>query len=251
MKKLKKNVIERYEELERLINENGLEIEAAISNALQDKSPRIRWLAAESIGKRKLKNLLPKLLSIISDTDSLTRMYAIESIEKLSPKKEIALSLMNYLEDNDELVRVATSKTLGEIGNKEVLDKLENALSDPSPLVRAYTAEAIYKIANKKSLKILRKYINEENEDRARVGFYSVLYSLGEKDYLDRLLNLMNSDDPEIRGAIANTLQDISLSSTDKKKVISLMRSYLKSEPTILIKDDIEDCIKHLKCTLH
>lgn len=60
MKKLKnKTVIERYEALEKLINEDSSCLELALGKALLDRSPRIRWLAAETIGEKQLKKLLP------------------------------------------------------------------------------------------------------------------------------------------------------------------------------------------------
>lgn len=247
MKKLKnKSVIDRYDVLRELIKKDNSNLEPALGKALSDRSPRIRSLAAETIGEKQLTNLLPKLGSMTDDPSTMTRVSVIESIGILSPPKEIALALVKYLQDDNELIRVVTAEALGEIGNKDVIGELENSLLDSSPLVRGYSVGAIRKIGKGKSLQLLKKYLDKENEDRTKVDYYGALYSLGRVEYLDSLLNLMNSDDPYVRGAVPNKLQNISLSDEDKERTILFLRMRLKAEPIVLVRSYIEECIKTL-----
>lgn len=245
----RKSVNERYEALEKLIFEGSSALEPVLTKALSDRSPRIRWLAALTIGEKQFKNMLPSLLGVIDNSDSLTRFYAIEGIRKLSPKKEVALALLNCLLYKDELVRVAAAQALGELRNKNVFAELENSLSDSSPLVRAYTAEALGKIGGKKGLQILKKYVDKESEDRARAGFYLALYSLGESVYLNRLTKLIESDDLLTRCAVANASQSFNLGKLDRARIISLLKKQLDKEVTVFVRDCFQEALQTLKGT--
>ena len=52
-------VLERYDALAEKIDNDSLGLEDLLKKALHDRSPRIRWLAADSIGKKTTRGRVP------------------------------------------------------------------------------------------------------------------------------------------------------------------------------------------------
>lgn len=119
MKRSQSKLTEKYEALARVIDMNGPTIKRVLEEALADRSPRIKALAAEGIGKKRIKSLLPNLLAMIRDKNSWVRRTAIESIGQLSSSRTAALAIVDCLNDKEKLVRVSTAEALGEIGKSE------------------------------------------------------------------------------------------------------------------------------------
>jgi HEAT repeat protein len=241
-----KSVLERYDALEHRIAINDADLESLLATSLLDRSPRLRWLAARAVGEKQLDKLAPNLLKLIGHKDYMTRVCAIESIGMLAVRKQVAFELVRYLRDPVELVRVVTAEAVGRIRNTNVLDELEKSLSDSSSLVRSYVADAIGGLGLEKSVKSLEKYLEKENSEEAKVGFYRALYSLGKKEYISELLNLLNSDDYHVRCAVASSIQEMTLTKKEKKMVLIKLKVALTKESTVAGRDSIERSIAEI-----
>ena len=68
-------VLEKYDALAEKIDNNSIGLEDLLKKALHDKSPRVRWLAADSVGKKRFASLVPDLMAILETTDSIRRKY--------------------------------------------------------------------------------------------------------------------------------------------------------------------------------
>jgi len=242
-----KTVAERVKKLEALKESKPFELRRDLDKALKDKSPTVRGLAVEIIGERKIDEMLANVLLMLKDSDSEVRTLAVESIGKLANANFPVDTLANYLNDKSELVRVSVAEILGEIGNVSVLDDLKTALNDKSPLVRRYVAEAIGSIGQQKSAEILQKYLSNEDDESAKVGFYVGLYKLNKKDFLENLINLLESEDYRLRCASANSLSILNLSSSEISQVVSALNQALSKEKTVAARSSIESTLTYLQ----
>lgn len=241
-----KTVAERISILEGLRKAISLELQNGLVKSLKDKSPTVRTLAVEIIGDEELNEMLTDVVARLNDSDSEVRMSAIESIGKLADGKLYAKEITNYLEDKNELVRVAAAEFLGEFGGITVLDKLEMALNDKSALVRSYVTEAIGSIGQPKSVKVLEKHLSIEDDETAKVGFYVGLYKLDKKDSLEKLLKLLESENYRIRCAVANSLSSLALSSTETSRVKKILKNALNKEETVAARSSITSTLEFL-----
>jgi HEAT repeat protein len=74
--------------------------------------------------------------------------------------------LIRALEDPDPYVRWGAAVGLGELGRSEVVDPLiTHAISDEDPGVRWRAVEALGIIGDRRTLQMLRKIIEDEQED--------------------------------------------------------------------------------------
>lgn len=239
--------VKELEELEELEEPKSFELRSGLNKALKDKSPTVRGFAVEIIGEKKFDEMLANVLSMLKDSDSEVRTIAVESIGKLANGDFPIRTLSNYLNDKSELVRVSVAEVLAEIGDTTVLDELKKALNDKSPLVRRYVAEAIGSIGQQKSVKVLQDYLLTEDDESAKLGFYVGLYKLNKKDFLQKLINLLESANYRIRCASANSLSTLNLSSSEISQVINALKQALDKEKTVAARSSIESTLTYLQ----
>ena len=223
-------VLEKYDALAEKIDNNSIGLEDLLKKALHDKSPRVRWLAADSVGKKRFASLVPDLMAILETTDSITRAYSIQSIGALSEDESISSDLLRFLNDPDELVRVETAAALGILGTESCVGPLLNSLNDKSELVRSYAAYSLGILGTSKNVPVIEQYLAIEKCDSAKVDFYGTLYTLGRTHYLSSLLEMLNNEDWNVRNSTLQTLFDLGLSDGDKSNVIKEVLGLLKKE---------------------
>ena len=242
-----KRVAERIGFLEELRKATFLELKKGLVKALNDKSPTVRGFAIEIIGDQELHEMLADVVSMLDDSSDEVRMLAIESIAKLDDGKRYVKQIAKYLQDKNELVRVAAAEFLGEFGKPNVLDDLEMALNDESALVRSYVTASIGSIGQKKSVSVPEKFLLSERDEVARVGFYVGLHKLKQKEYLHQLMELIESEDYRVRCAAANSLSSLKLASTEISLVVKILKSALGKEKTVAARSSIESTLNYLQ----
>jgi len=124
--------------------------------------------------------------------------------------------LVALLDDRDVAVRVAATGALGRIGTPETVDPLERALADEDPLVRCAAAGALVEIGDPKVVRLLYSAVADVDYDvreRARSAVCDIVtHQLGGKpgrEIVDRLVDMLGSDDPAARASAAYLLGDL------------------------------------------
>jgi HEAT repeat protein len=241
-----KTIAKRIKILENLDESAPQELARELGRGLNDRSPTIRGLAVELVGDRNLVGILPDVIPLLEDRDSEVRALAIESITKLAKSDLPVKSIARCLFDKDELVRIAAAEALAEFGNAAALIDLYTALQDKAPLVRAYVAEAIGAIGAKESVSVLEKHLSDENDDRAKVGFYIGLHKLGQNNRLADLIDFLRNEDYRIRSAVTNSFSILGLSKPEILQVIDRLAALKTKEETIAVKSSIEAALEDL-----
>jgi HEAT repeat protein len=112
---------------------------------LKDPDPRVRQLAAETLGKQSAESAVPSLAQSLKDVDKGVREAAAKALEQIGTKA--ILELVGMLGDEDESVRLGSIKVLwrlpadaSEFRSKEALAALTAALKDEVVDVRIHSA---------------------------------------------------------------------------------------------------------------
>jgi len=98
---------------------NGAEIAARIRGALRDPEPRVRFFAAQALGKLNAKDAIPELLELLKsngDSDAFIRHAAAVSLAALADDKTLYAAAV----DSSNAVRAGAFLALRRQGSKEV-----------------------------------------------------------------------------------------------------------------------------------
>lgn len=142
--------------------------------------------------------------------------------------------LIRLIKDKDELVRVNACDSLCNSNSVETVDYLkERILKDKSNLVKGYAVLSLADVAininyNTDNLSIfLLDVLKKEKIIWVKINLYKALYMLGNKTYLNLLLNEINNRYYRNRCIVVNILADL-----------------LTSENFLLIKTVLEERLK-------
>jgi HEAT repeat protein len=91
--------------------EGGSVPAAEVVKRLDDPAAPVRAIAAESAGKLKLKEQMPKMIAMFKDLNAEVRAAAAGSFQNFRCK-EVVEPLIGLLDDSEESVRLAASESL-------------------------------------------------------------------------------------------------------------------------------------------
>ena len=122
-----------------LSGNKAAEIVSRVRTALRDPDPRVRFFAAQALGKLKVKEAVPALLDLVKsngDSDAFIRHAAAVSLAALADEKTLTTAAL----DASDAVRTAAFLALRRQGRKEVA----RFLSDANPQLVLEAARAIH-----------------------------------------------------------------------------------------------------------
>lgn len=203
-----------------------------------------KLIEIENLATGAVQNI-SRLLELSYDNDDEVRYRAIEAFEYFRPTDEIINRARQGLGDEDELVRSTCIELLGDWQDSDSTENLYLALSDQSEIVRSATITSLGKIARKDTIWILKeKFPNWRGVEKASAAM--ALYTLGESNYLEELLSLLDDDDYRTRCATANLISGF-ISEKDKAKAIIKMKQALLKENTQAATSSFKEAIKLLE----
>ena len=175
-------------------------------DALSSPYARVRAAAIELLAAFPNEPCVRRaLIRAFEDKAWVVRMQAAEAAAQLGNQAAIR-RLRRLLTDPHELVRLEAVSSLGFLGDRSARRGLYALLRDRSPMVRSYAAAAIGRLGDSRDLQRLRDQLAREKNDTARLGYYDAIISLGDPSALPSLIELLNSEDFEVRCAAATTL---------------------------------------------
>lgn len=212
---------------------------------LQDSDPTERAFAAEALASSADPRAVSWLGSALADRDSEVRFRSAEALGLLlSGKSRVPLALLAATRDRTELVRIAAVEAIGRARVASARPVLWAALSDRSPLVRRFAAIAIGQFASPRDTEKLIRRMRTERSSTAKTGYYEALYRLGRREYLEKMLELVNHRDYRIRCAVANSVADLALSSAGRRAVLPVFRKALRTETTAAARSSLRSAIR-------
>lgn len=219
------------------------------SKSIDDKLDIIEAIASK---KTFNENDIKVLDSFSHDRNSEVRARVAE-ILVLSNSVRTEEILVRLLKDKNVLVRTNACDSLCYSKSLEVFNLLKGIIyTDKSSLVKGYAILSMADIANNIKYNIkefscfLRCILKKEKVSRVKINIYTVLYKLGDKQFIDKLLNELNNRSYRNRCAVVNSLSEI-LINENKIMIKSALNERLKREKTIAVRNSIEKVLLKLK----
>ena len=217
----------------------------------REKEKILRQIEEKSYEEELAENDYRILNELSYDKDVFIRDRVAEILVESSDEKgeEILLRLTN---DKDWLVRADACDSLcisESVTTYNLLKKI--AKKDTSGYVRGYAIISLGTIAVKihkenELMKFLEEKLMHEKTEFAKINIYTVLYNLGQKEYFDKLLSMINSKKYTNRCAVVVSLQEIA-NESNRDMIINVLLEHKKKETAMSVIYTINDAIKEIE----
>lgn len=159
--------------------------------------------------------------------DELNILYKFSEDENSNIRASVARILIDFTEERGENILIKLARDKDEIVRAEACDSLRVSKSkytynllisrvnvDDDEIVRGYSVSSIGEISLRLGLEentiiFLKKYLFKEKSVFVKINIFKVLYILGERDYLNEIIKLIDTKVYQNRCAIVNCLEEI------------------------------------------
>lgn len=162
-------------------------------------TPEMRKKAAQAIQKIN-NNFTDEIVNDLRSFDPQTRLRAALLLENIQVDDKGKNALISAMRDPSKEVRAAIVKTLGIVGDKEIVKSLISFFNDPDPRVRANTIEAISSLGDNTVTRILFPYLEDSN-NRIRANAIVGICKFGNYNVTGLLQNMLNSRDDNMKAS--------------------------------------------------
>lgn len=165
--------------------------------------PRLRFQAALRVAELKTESSAELLIEALTDNDDLVRVAASTSLGMIGPS---ALQpCIEGLRHPDRNVRGGCASALGEIGDKRTVDPILALLKDPEGYVRASAVGTLVKLKDARSLDALVSSLSDSYSP-ARCLAAEALGEIRDRKALQSLTNGLKHSDSDMRASCARAL---------------------------------------------
>lgn len=172
----------------------------------------VRFSVVQALTKLSAKDsdlIGTALINLLTDPESIVRSEAVDSLGILQYTPAVEHVKLLLKNDSDALVRASAAETLGDLENSIVIPDLEQALSDPDESVRSYVANSLGILGDKSLLPALKTYLEKESSYRVKAELIGAIIRLGDSEYLEKLLSLLQTADEDLATSILNIFTDL------------------------------------------
>ncbi|MBE0537055.1 MAG: HEAT repeat domain-containing protein [Phycisphaerae bacterium] len=165
-----------------------------VRDALSDEHGLMRMHAVEVVATTGRRDLMPKVLSLLSDPHVAVRFAAAAAVGDMRYSAG-EYSVKPMIEDPDVNVRIAAAYAMARLGKAEYAEWISNAAKNPDPTVRANAVLLLGKLGDTKYLpKVYEAMYDVESTDKVRFqAVESIAMLKDQKIYKDRLWALLIS----------------------------------------------------------
>lgn len=188
--------------------------------------------------------LLNRVLELSQDADWEVRYQAIEFIQQ-SGVLDTLKRARQGLYDSKELVRVVCLEILGEVHDERSVKDIKSLLNDASSLVRGAAALSLGEIGISGSIDELLSRLQVEDDDEVKIPIYAALYTLGQDEYLENLLEGLSNEYYRVRCASANLLTDIA-NEHNNSKIVKALSIAFQREETVAASSSIKNALVYI-----
>lgn len=189
-------------------------------------------------------DMLARLQELTWDEDNEVRYRTIECLGQIGFQDALK-AIRCGLHDSDELVRVACLEILGEVQDERSVKDIKSLLNDTSSLVRGAAALSLGEIGMSGSIDELLSRLQVEDDDEVKIPIYAALYTLGQDEYLENLLEGLCNEYYRVRCASANLLTDIANEHNNAKIVEALSLAFHREE-TVAASSSIKNALAYI-----
>jgi HEAT repeat protein len=115
----------------------------ALSAALRDSDPDVRFAAVETLESIKTAAVVDPLLSSLQDGEDVIRLRGVEALGTVGDRRAVEPLLQRYASDDDDQVRYEILTSLGKIGDPRARELLLAELKSSDRYVRMWAMDAL------------------------------------------------------------------------------------------------------------
>jgi len=177
------------EKLENSRDERALDILLAVAGTWTERWP-VKIRAIQFLGEAQYAKAVELLLSIFNNSFRNWGCPAIKSftasaLGNFKGNREVFNALIDGLSDPELLVREASIRSLGKIGNPEAIPYLVALLGDSSAAIRLSIIEALAGIGDPRTIPDIQRVYERESDSVVKSVALKVLDNFGEKGQID------------------------------------------------------------------
>ena len=162
-------------------------------------TPEVRKLAGKAIQKID-QGFSDQIIQDLYSLDPQTRLQAALLLENIKVDNKGRDALLAAMKDPSKLVRAAVVKTLGVIGDQNLIKNLISFFNDPDPRVRANTIEAISTLGDRQAIQILLPYLEDSN-NRIRANAIVGIRKIGNLNVMPILQKMLAHRDAGMKAS--------------------------------------------------
>lgn len=162
-------------------------------------TPEVRKLAGKVIQKLD-QNFTEQVIQDLSSLDPQTRLQAALLLENIQVDDKGKDALLAAMKDPSKVVRAAIVKTLGVIGDQDLIKHLISFFNDPDPRVRANTVEAVSQLGDRQAIQVLLPFL-EDGNNRIRANALVGIRKIGNFNIMPIIQKMLTHRDPNMRAS--------------------------------------------------
>lgn len=190
-------------------------------------SPEVRKLAGTALLKLDT-NFIEHLIIELKSLDPDLRLRAARIMENIKVGNKGREALLGAMKDPSRKVRAAVIKTLGVIGDRELLGNLIEFFNDPDERVRANAIEAIASVGDSRALQLLLPFLEDAN-NRIRANAALAVWQIGKVNVVPVLQKMLSLREPLMRASSLWTLGEIK-----QETSLPIILAYLRDKEEIV-----------------
>ena len=174
-----------------------------LTASLADRSPQVRVLSAELLGRLGRHEALEGLIALLSDEAPAVRVAALDAIGQIggTPPAPALVEVAGLLRDDNPSVRVAAVKAAGLLDNTILVDACDAIAMDPEPAVRAELAKALIVHGAEERPHAILAALLESPDAADRVAGLAAVARIGGHMPSPRLTESLSDPAPIVRAA--------------------------------------------------
>ncbi len=134
-------------------------------SALMDKSPAVRSIATVGLGKQKAEKAIPVLTNGLNDPNPGVRAASVAALLHLgNPFSLVAQTVSELMPDKNPGIRSAIAKALENGHGRDAIGTLFLLLKDPVPKPRITAARSLGRIGDRQILPRLKQALRDQDE---------------------------------------------------------------------------------------
>jgi HEAT repeat protein/Tfp pilus assembly protein PilF len=168
-----------------------------LARCLKDEDPDVRRNATNAMRKLNLKSALPHVEPMLNDPNFDVRVEAALAIARCAPESAVGLLTEKLAEEENFIVQATIISCLGQLGDPEVAPLLMSFLNSEDPRVVSNVVDGVALLVAEPELDMVQSFreLLKHEDNRVKSTAIRTLWLWGKYDVLDKLLDLINSDD--------------------------------------------------------
>lgn len=205
--------------------------------------PEVRKLAAKVIQKLD-QGFADQIVQELSSLDPKIRLKAAQLLENIQIDSKGKDALLAAMKDPSKLVRAAVVRTLGVMGDSDLIKHLISFFNDPDSRVRANTIEAISALGDRQAIQILLPFLQDTN-NRIKANAIVGIRKIGNVNVIPVIQKMLTDKDPNMQASALWALGEVGdlnylnfiypyLNNTNEMLRFNAIRSISKIKPEML-----------------